>query len=74
MFKALGFVVLLLFTSCASFSTPAQCADACPIVVDYSASFQKQAATEIADLNPDSNLVKMLEDYAALRQEARDCK
>ena len=71
MYKAIAFCLLL--TSCAEFSS-SQNLQACPGLVNYSSTFQAQAAKEIQALPANSAVVKMLEDYATLRQEVRECK
>jgi hypothetical protein len=46
---------------------------ACPSVVAYNGEFQAQAAEELALLPPDSAITEMLNDYAVIREQARDC-
>lgn len=69
-YKLLAIVVCGSLVSCTQ--TPNY--QACPVLVNYSSSFEKQAAQEIQALPPSANIIKMLEDYATLRQEVRDCK
>ncbi len=45
----------------------------CPPVVDYSAADQARAAAEIAALPEGAMIVRMLSDYAVLRDQARAC-
>jgi len=45
----------------------------CPPVVAYSREFQAQAAEELALLPEHSAAVKMLSDYAVMREQARAC-
>jgi hypothetical protein len=46
---------------------------ACPPVVEYSRELQAQAAEELALLPENSAAVKMLSDYAVMREQARIC-
>ena len=45
----------------------------CPPVVDYTAADQVQAADEVVALPEDAMVVRMLSDYAVLRDQARAC-
>lgn len=47
---------------------------ACPVVPQYSISFEKTAAQQLAQLPPNSPLVQMINDYGAVRREVRDCR
>ena len=46
----------------------------CPPVVDYTPTNQASAAAEIETLSETSLVVRMLSDYAVLRQQARACR
>jgi len=45
----------------------------CPLVVDYTAADQARAADEVVALPEDAVVVRMLSDYAVLRDQARAC-
>ena len=47
---------------------------ACPPVVDYTAAEQVGAAREVEALPEGAMLVRMLSDYAVLRDQARACR
>lgn len=61
---------VFLLTSC---TTPPGYANACPVVPEYSPSFQQEAGRQLAALPPNSPLVVMTEDYLAMRRASRDC-
>ena len=46
----------------------------CPPVVDYSAAEQARAADEVEALPEGAVIVRMLGDYAVLRDQARACR
>ena len=46
----------------------------CPPVVEYSAADQTRAADEVDALADDAVIVRMLGDYAVLRDQARACR
>ncbi|WP_341870498.1 hypothetical protein [Paracoccus shanxieyensis] len=46
----------------------------CPPVVDYTAADQARAADEVAALSEGAVIVRMLTDYAVLRDQARACR
>ena len=45
----------------------------CPPVVEYSATDQTRAAGEVETLPEGAMLIRMLSDYAVLRDQARAC-
>lgn len=45
----------------------------CPPVVGYSAEEQARAAVEVGALADDAVIVRMLSDYAVMREQARAC-
>ena len=47
---------------------------ACPPVVEYSTSDQTRAAIELEALPDGAMVVRMLSDYAILRDQARICR
>ena len=47
---------------------------ACPPVIDYSPSEQAGAAAEVVALPEDAIVVRMLSDYAVLRDQTRACR
>lgn len=46
----------------------------CPPVVDYTATNQARAADEVEALPEDAIIVRMLNDYTVLRDQARACR
>jgi hypothetical protein len=46
----------------------------CPHVVDYTAADQARAADEVEALPGGAVIVRMLSDYAVLRDQARACR
>lgn len=66
-------IVMLLLTGCAMGGSdrPWQ---VCPPVVEYSTADQVRAADEVEALPEDAVIVRMLSDYAVLRDQARACK
>ena len=46
----------------------------CPPVVEYTAADQARAADEVEALLEGAVVVRMLSDYAALRDQARACR
>ena len=46
----------------------------CPPVVDYTAEDQARAADEVEALPEGAVIVRMLSDYAVLREQARACR
>lgn len=46
----------------------------CPPVVEYSAAEQAHAAAEVDALPENAVLVRMMSDYAVLRDQARACR
>ena len=46
----------------------------CPPVIDYTAADQARAADEVAALSEGAVIVRMLTDYAVLRDHARACR
>jgi len=49
-------------------------AGACPPVVEYSRAEQVQAAVEVDALPEGAVVVRMLADYAVMREQARVCE
>jgi hypothetical protein len=45
----------------------------CPPVVEYSREVQAQAAQELRLLSEASAVVRMMSDYAVMREQARGC-
>lgn len=67
-------LVMLWLTGCAAGGSDGSGAGACPPVVDYSAAEQVRAAGEVEALPEGAMLVRMLSDYAVLRDQARACR
>jgi hypothetical protein len=65
-------IAMLLLTGCAmgGSDTRAQC----PPVVEYTAADQARAADEVEALPEGAVIVRMLSDYAMLRDQARACR
>ena len=64
-------IAMLLLAGCAMVSSDAS--TACPPIVEYSAFDQTRAAMEIEALLEGAMVVRMLSDYAVLRDQARTC-
>jgi len=62
---------MLWLSGCATDNSDARAP--CPPVVLYSAIEHARAASEVADLPESSFVVRMLSDYAVLRDQARAC-
>lgn len=67
---ALG-IALILPSGCARVGSEH---GACPPVVSYSTADQARAATELETLPEGAVLVRMLSDYAVMRNQARACR
>ncbi|MET4130638.1 hypothetical protein ACSSV6_003995 [Roseovarius sp. MBR-38] len=63
--------LMLWLSACATGGSDAQVA--CPPVVEYSAAEQSRAAAEVGALPENAMIVRMLGDYAVLRDQARAC-
>jgi len=63
---------MLWLTGCATASSDALAR--CPLAVDYSPTEQASAAVEVETLSEASMVVRMLSDYAVLREQARACR
>lgn len=65
-------IVTLWLTGCAMAGSDAQ--TPCPPVVDSTAADQARAADEVEALPEGAVIVRMLSDYAVLRDQARTCR
>ena len=65
-------IVMLCLTGCATGGSETRAP--CPPVVDYTAADQAQAADEVETLPEGAVIVRMLGDYAVLRDQARACR
>ncbi|MDW4551502.1 hypothetical protein R5H32_19325 [Defluviimonas sp. D31] len=65
-------IAMLWLTACAMAGSEARAP--CPPVVDYSAADQIRAAAEVDVLPDGATVVRMLSDYAVLRDQARACR
>ena len=65
-------IVTLWLSACAMGGSDAQAP--CPPVVDYTAADQARAADEVEALPEGAVVVRMLSDYAVLRDQARACR
>lgn len=67
-------IVMLWLTGCAAGSSDRAGPGACPPVVAYTTAEQARAAGELEALPEGAMLVRMLSDYAVLRDQARACR
>lgn len=65
-------IVTLWLTGCAMGASETRAP--CPTVVDYTAAEQARAADEVEALPEGAVVVRMLSDYAVLRDQARACQ
>lgn len=65
-------IVMLWLTGCATAGSETRAP--CPPVVDYIAADQARAADEVDSLPEGAVIVRMLGDYAVLRDQARACQ
>lgn len=63
---------MLWLSACATVSSDALAT--CPPVVNYSVADQAHAAAEVEALPEGAMVVRMLGDYAVLRDQARACR
>ena len=63
---------MLWLSACAMGGSDAQVP--CPPVVEYSAADQTRAADEVDALPEGAMIVRMLSDFAVLRDQARACR
>ena len=68
---AVPLVAMLWLTGCGMDGSNAGAL--CPPVVPYSAADQARAAAEVATLPEGAVVIRMLSDYAVLRDQARAC-
>lgn len=65
-------IVTLWLAGCAMAGSDAQ--TPCPPAVDYTAADQARAADEVEAMPEGAVIVRMLSDYAVLREQARACR
>ena len=65
-------IAMLWLTGCAMAGSEGQ--GACPPVVDHTAADQVRAADEVETLSEEAVIVRVLGDYAVLRDRARVCR
>jgi hypothetical protein len=65
-------IVMLWLSGCAMAGSDARAP--CPPVVDYTTDEQARAAEEVEALPKGALIVRMLSDYAVLRDQARACR
>lgn len=65
-------IVMLWLSACAM--GVSETGGPCPSVVDYTSAQQASAADEVQALPEDAGIVRMLSDYAVLREQARACR
>lgn len=65
-------IAMLLLTGCATGGSETRAP--CPPVVDYTAADQARASDEVEALPEGAVVVRMLSDYAVLRDQARACR
>lgn len=63
---------MLWLSACAMAGSDARAP--CPPVVDYTRAEQARAADEVEGLPEGTVIVRMLSDYAVLREQARACR
>lgn len=73
--RAVPLIVMLSLGACAMGGSEGGGSVACPPVVDYSRAEQRQAAGEVEALPEGAAaVVRMLADYAVMREQARACR
>lgn len=65
-------IAMLWLSGCAAGGSDARAP--CPPVVDYTVADQARAADEVETLSEGAVAVRMLSDYAVLRDQARACR
>jgi len=65
-------IAMLSLAGCATVSSDAMAA--CPPIVEYSTSDQTRVAIKLTALPDGAMVVRMLGDYAVLRDQARTCR
>lgn len=65
-------IAMLWLTGCATAGSENR--TPCPPVVDYTADEQASVADEVEALSEGAVIVRMLSDYAVLRDQARACR
>ena len=65
-------IVTLWLTGCATGGSETRAP--CPPVVEYTSTEQARAAAEVEALSEGAVIVRMLGDYAVLRDQARACR
>lgn len=65
-------IAMLWLTGCATGASDARAP--CPLVVEYTGAEQARAAAEVEGLPEGAVIVRMLSDYAVLRDQARACQ
>ena len=65
-------IAMLWLTGCAMAGSDSRAP--CPPVVEYTAADQGLAADEVVAMPEDAVVVRMLSDYAVLREQARACR
>lgn len=69
---AVPLIAMLWLSACAMGGSDGQAP--CPPVVDYTSAEQARAAAEVGALPEGAMIVRMLGDYAVLRDQARACR
>lgn len=67
-------IAMLSLTGCAAGGSDSGGSGACPPVLDYTAAEQDRAAGEVEVLPEGAVIIRMLSDYAVLRDQARACR
>ena len=65
-------IAIVLLTGCVMVGSESRAL--CPPVVDYTSAEQARAADEVEELPEGAAIVRMLSDYAVLRDQARACR
>jgi len=66
--------MVVILASCASQGGTPTYIHVCPSIPTYSKAFEQQAGVQLEALPADSPITKMVEDYLAVRAEAKACK
>lgn len=69
--RAALLIVMLLLTGCAMGGSDPR--PTCPPIVEYTKADQARTAKEVATLPEGTAIVRLLGDYAVLRDQARAC-
>lgn len=66
-------IAMISLTGCATVGSESGSVNVCPPVVEYKPEFQGLAAGELAQLPDGSAILRMMSDYAVMREQSREC-